>query len=108
MLLSIIYLFQTIICFGTLSEESFTGYFSNYKYALELHSFVSNTMLMNIFHALTLLSLAFFIVLFTRKFKILNEKHYMQLGLLTFIITLVYFLPIVYISVRAWTDAKMS
>lgn len=77
MLLCIVYMIQTVICFGFLSESAFTNYFSNRDYALELYSFVSSIMVMNIVHALTLLSLGLFIVLFTRRFKILNEKHYM-------------------------------
>lgn len=38
---------------------------------------IDGVCLMNIVHALTLLTLAFFVILFTRKFKILNEQHYM-------------------------------
>ena len=63
---------------------------------------------MNIIHALTLMCLGFFVLLFTRKFKILNQRHYMQLGMLTIAITIIYFLPIVLISWRAWNDATTS
>jgi len=32
----------------------------------------------------------------------------MQLGLLTIVITIVYFLPVLYVSYRAWSDASAS
>ena len=63
---------------------------------------------MNIVHSLTLISLGVFVVLATRKFKILNQTHYMQLGILTIAITVVYFLPVLYVSYRAWSDASGS
>lgn len=69
---------------------------------------VEHVCLMNIVHALTLMSLGFFVLIFTRKFKILNERHYLQLGLLSLAITIVYFLPIVLVALRAWKDATQS
>ena len=43
---------------------------------------------------MTLVSLGFFVMLFTRKFKILNANHYLQLEILTITITAVYLIPI--------------
>jgi hypothetical protein len=37
---------------------------------------VDGVCLMNIAHAITLISLGVFVVQFTRKFKMLNERHY--------------------------------
>ena len=41
-------------------------------------------------------------LLFTRKFKILNEVHYAQLMLAAVLITVVYFIPVVYIAYQAF------
>ena len=62
----------------------------------------------NIVHALTMISLAGFLILFTRRFTILNERHYWQLALLTILITVVYFLPVVFVSYRAYADATAA
>ena len=75
---------------------------------MEIYELISGVMVMNIVHALTLISLGIFVVLSTRKFKILNQAHYMQLGILTIVITIVYFLPVLYVSYRAWNDASES
>lgn len=73
-----------------------------------MFNLVSTVCLINIVHALTLLSMALFVVLFTRKFKVLNNSHYMQLGVLTLVITLVYFLPIAIIAGKAFSDSQTS
>lgn len=73
-----------------------------------MYGLISTVCLINIVHALTLLSMAFFVVLFTRKFKLLNDSHYMQLGVLTLLITLVYFLPVVFIGYEAYSDSRSS
>lgn len=73
-----------------------------------MYGLVSTVCLINIVHALTLLSLSFFVVLFTRKFKILNDSHYMQMGILSFLLTVVYFVPIVIVCYYTYTDARDS
>ena len=67
---------------------------------------VSTVCLINIIHALTMISLAAFLILFTRRFRILDEKHYAQLTLLTMIITIIYFLPVLIVAYKAWSDAN--
>ena len=69
---------------------------------------IDGVCLMNIAHALTMLTLGFFVVQFTRKFKILNEKHYLQMGALTLIITLVYFVPVFFICYTAYSHGQES
>ena len=41
-------------------------------------------------------------IMFTRKFRILNEKHYAQLMLAAVLITVVYFIPVVYVAYTAF------
>ena len=91
-----------------LDKQSFDDYFSNSDYAKEMYGLIEHVCMMNIVHALTLMSLGFFILMFTRRFKILNEKHYLQLGVLSIVITIVYFLPVLLVAWRAWSDATSS
>ena len=104
MVLALVYVFQTVVSYAFLNPKSFEGYISNEHYRAEAYSFVESICIMNIVHGLTLLSLAFFVILSTRKFKILNESHYMQLFCLTVVITIVYFIPILYIGGRCYYD----
>ena len=52
---------------------------------------------MKLVHSLTLGSIAVFITLFTYRFKILNQRHYYQLLVATFAVTILFFIPVVYI-----------
>ena len=108
MVICLVYLFQCVVCYSTLNIGTFFAYKSNEVYAQELYDFVAYVMLANVIHALTLLSMAFFVLLATRKFKILNERHYWQLGGLTILITLIYFIPFVVFCWRAWSDSQTS
>ena len=76
-LLTFVYLFQTSMSYAYLDERKFQEYFSNSDYANEIYGLVEHVCMMNIVHALTLMSLGFFVLLFTRKFKMLNERHYL-------------------------------
>merc|ERR1719367_2087848 len=53
---------------------------------------------LKVVHALSLGSVALFVVIFTRKFKVLNEKHYAQLLLAAVVITVLYFIPVVWLG----------
>ena len=75
---------------------------------MEVYGFVESVCLINIVHALTLISLAVFVVLATRKFKILDEKHYWQLVVLTAAILFVYFIPVAITCYRAYSDNVSS
>ena len=77
MVLSLVYLLQAFYCYAKLDRENIAERYSNEDYGDELFSFVSTVCLINIVHALTLISLAVFVVILTRRFKILNEKHYL-------------------------------
>lgn len=59
-------------------------------------------------HALTLISIASYLIHFTRKFKLLNQSHYMQILILSILVMFVYFLPIFYIIYSAYRDAGDS
>ena len=109
MTLSVIYLIQTTVCYTLLDPGVFVDWASsNSDYGHEMYSLVKNVCLINIVHALTLFSIALFIVIFTRKFKVLNQSHYCQLGVLSLILTVVYVLPLVLVVYHAYADARDS
>ena len=56
--------------------EDFKNELDSAQYAVELYEYSVTMERMKILHALSLASIAGFVFLFTRKFKILNETHY--------------------------------
>ena len=107
-LLSAMYLIQTLIAFLSLDKQVFRDYFENSDYAHEIYGLVHSMCVVNMIHAVTLVSLGLFVTLSVWKFRILDSKHYKQLGCLTVLITFVYFLPIAFLAYKAWSDASMS
>jgi uncharacterized membrane protein YhaH (DUF805 family) len=63
---------------------------------------------MKVVHALCLASIGVFMVVFTRKFKVLNKSHYHQILALTVLVTVIYIFPIIYICYVSYKDAGMS
>ena len=107
-ILSVIYLIQTTVAYFSLEKKGLTDYFDNPDYAEEMYGLIHSVCAVNVIHALTLLSLGVFVAFATRKFKILNSKHYKQLGVLTVLITIVYFLPIILVTYKAYDDSTSS
>ena len=69
---------------------------------------VDSMCVVNLVHAATLVSLGLFVAFTVRKFRILDSKHYKQLGCLTLFITVIYFLPLAFLAYKAWSDASQS
>lgn len=63
---------------------------------------------MKVVHALCLASIGAFMVLYTRKFKVLNERHYYQVLSMTVFVTIIYVLPLFYICYVSYRDAGYS
>lgn len=63
---------------------------------------------MKVIHALCLASIGGYMVYFTRKYKVLNEKHYYQFLALTVLVTVIYIFPVIYICWVSYRDAGMS
>lgn len=63
---------------------------------------------MKVVHALCLASIGLFMVIFTRKFKVLNKSHYHQILALTVLVTVIYIFPVVYIGYVSYSDAGKS
>ena len=99
-----------MFAYHCLDEQFFLDYFeaSQADYAHEIYGLVYSMCVVNCIHAMTLVSLGLFVTLIVRKFRILDSKHYKQLGCLTVLITFVYFLPLVFLAHKAWSDATMS
>ena len=107
-LLTMVYLGQTIFCLVSLEGETFEKFFDDQAYAKEIQGLIESICIVNIVHSLTLFSLGSFVILFTRRFKILNQSHYVKLGVLAAIITVVYFIPLIFISFKAWSDSTVE
>ena len=100
--LTLVYFVQSIICIFSLDEKDFRGHMNNAQYGYEIYEYSILIEKLKIFHAITLGSIAFFVLLFTQKFKILNETHYAQLMLAAVLITVVYFIPVAYVAYQAF------
>lgn len=70
--LTMVYLLQTVLCYNSLELATFDDFYENSDYAIEIYELTETICLVNIVHALCLLSLGSYVHLFTRKFKVLN------------------------------------
>lgn len=59
-------------------------------------------------HAISLACIGVFMVLFTRKFKVLNKTHYHQMMTMTVVVTILYILPVFQICYKSYSDAATS
>ena len=100
--LTIVYFFHTIYCLVMLDKTEFLALFTNPTYADEIYNYSLAIERMKVVHSLTLASIAVFITLFTYRFKILNQRHYYQLMVATFAVTILFFIPILYIGYCAF------
>ena len=97
-----IYLVQSLICLMWIDEADFQKAFENAQFGTEIYEYSVTMERMKILHAISLSSLAFFVLKATSKFKLLNETHYAQLLLASVVITFLYFIPLVYLLVQAF------
>ena len=100
--LTLVYFVQSLICYVYLDPKEFQEHMNNAQYGIEIYEYSLLIEKLKIVHALSLASVAFFVVLFTRKFKMLNEKHYAQLMLAAVLITVLYFIPVIYVGYQAF------
>ena len=100
--LTLVYFVQSVICICYIDASDFSGLFRSAQYSYEVYEYSLLIEKLKVFHALTLASLALFVIMFTQKFRILNEKHYAQLMLAAVLITVVYFIPVVYVAYTAF------
>lgn len=86
------------MCLKWLDVRDFESNFSSKRYADEVYTYSVQFEEMKIVHALTLATISLFIVLFTCRFRTLNQMHYMQLLVISLFVSLLYFLPLVYVA----------
>lgn len=101
--LTVIYLCQTVLCFNLVKLEDFEQEMSRKDYALEVYEFSRDIEMMKIVHAITLVCIAAFLILFTNRFKMLNENHYIAIVFLVTLVTVAYFIPLVYVGYKAYS-----
>ena len=59
---------------------------------------------MKVVHALSIGSIAVATLVMTRKFKMLNGSHYCQLMTMSLLVTIMYFVPILYVGWIGYTE----
>ena len=74
--LTVVYFIQSLICLFCLDEEEFKHHIDNSQYGTEIYEYSLTIERLKIVHALCLGSVALFVLMATRRFKMLNEKHY--------------------------------
>ena len=102
-ILTVIYLLQTIVCYSMLKLEDFEEEFERKDYAKDVYEYSIDIELMKIVHAITLVCVSLFLILFTNRFKMLNENHYIGMVVLLTLVTFAYFVPVVYVAYRAYS-----
>ena len=107
-LLTLIYLSHTIWLLNTLSLPNFRIEFKNEQYAEEIYQYAIAVEWIKIVHAISLVCIAIFIVSVGRGEQMLSERHYLQLLVLTIVITILYFCPLFYIFVFTYRDVGKS
>jgi hypothetical protein len=101
-----VYLAQCVYCWVNISEEDFKGMYKKEELGIDFYNYSVEIERMKFVHALCLLFISGYIVGITVKYKILNEKHYYQLLTISVVITLIYFLPVVWWCGKLWDDAR--
>ena len=107
-LLTLFYLFQSCYSLWRIRFEDFHVSYVSAAYSSELYGLTVAIERVKVVHALTLLSLALFIIKVTGRFKILNFSHYVQLGVLAILLSVVYFIPVLVIAHMAYSDYQQS
>ena len=108
LVLTLVYLCQTIYQLNHLTPKDFIGMFQSHIYDMEVFLYSQKIEYMKVVHALSLASIGAFLVYFTRKFKVLNESHYHQILAMTVLVTLIYIFPVLYIAYISYRDAGYS
>ena len=101
--LAILYLVQSLVCLYQLSADDFLDQFTK-QYAIEVYEYSIQIERMKVVHALSIGSIAVATLIMTRKFKMLNGSHYCQLMTMSLLVTILYFVPILYVGWIGYTE----
>ena len=63
---------------------------------------------MKVVHAITLACISGFIVMFSCRYRSLNQLHYLQLLVISLLVSLLYFLPLIYIAYISYDSKQMN
>jgi hypothetical protein len=93
-----------VICLRGLDPRDFEATLDSKRYADEIYTYSVEFERMKIVHALTLATISAFILVFTCRFRTLNQMHYVQLLVISLVVSLLYFLPLIYIAWLAFQE----
>ena len=101
-LLSCVYLFQSLFCLIYLDKNDYLDNYFHEEYANELYEYSIQIEYMKIVHAISLCTVCTLELFYFLKHRIVTRSHYLQITAVTILITIIYFIPIGYISWMAF------
>ena len=106
LVLTIIYFIQAMLCLEWLDVRDFEANYWNQAYADEIYNYSIQFERMKIIHALTLASISLFVTVLTCRYRALNQLHYAQLLIVSLIVSILYFLPLIYVAYMAYDPSQ--
>ena len=101
-LLSCVYLFQSLFCLIYLDKNDYLDNYFHEDYANELYEYSIQIEYMKTVHAISLCAVCTLELFYFLKHRIVTRSHYLQITAVTILITIIYFIPIGYISWMAF------
>lgn len=102
LLLTLVYFGQAMLCLEWLDPRDFEANYWNKTYARQIYSYSLQFEKMKVVHALTLASISFFVTLFSCRYRTLTQLHYMQLLAVSLLVSVLYFLPLIWVAYAAY------
>ena len=98
LLLTVAYAVQAVFCLKWLDIRDFEANLPTKRYADEVYTYSVQFEKMKIVHAATLATISLFVVVFTCRFRTLNQMHYVQLLIISLLVSVLYFVPLIYVA----------
>ena len=107
--MSVTYLFMTIVSWMSLNIDDFYANKESHwhnMYVEDLYQYTKDIEEIKIAHGFALLGICSFIYNMTRKNKVLTRRQYGQLFSMTILVTMLYFMPLLYIAKITFDQAN--
>ena len=108
LLLTVIYFVQASVCLEWLDPRDFEANYWNKTYATEIYNYSVEFERMKIVHAITLGCISLFVTVLTCRYRALNQMHYVQLLVISLLVSILYFLPLVWVAYLAYDPEQIE
>lgn len=108
LLLTVVYFLQAMLCLEWLDPRDFEANYWNKTYAKEIYNYSVEFERMKIVHALTLASISLFVTVLTCRYRALNQMHYLQLLIISLLVSVLYFLPLIWVAYLAYDPSQQA